>query len=87
MSKPIGPIEEGWQSYLKNVVNPAASFRQIAEMRRVFYAGAMIAATECFSVGADVEEDEEKALAKLRAVNNDIESFQMELGAGANGVN
>ena len=79
------PIEEGWLSYKANVVNPLNSPSQIAEMRRVFYAGAMIAATACFAV-ANADDDQD-ALAQLTAVNNDIESFQAELGMSAHGTN
>ena len=45
------PIATGWQSYLNNVVNPANSPDQIAEMRRVFYAGAMIAFVTSRAIG------------------------------------
>ena len=80
------PIEEGWQSYLKKVVNPANSARQIEEMRRVFYAGAMIAFVACTSVAPD-EVSEDDGVATLQAIHNDIEAFQAELIPTRGGVN
>lgn len=74
-----GPIEAGWKSYLEEAVNPKNSREQIMEMRRVFYAGAMIA-TIAFSNAADHLDDADRVKA-IAAIHSDLTSFQSELNA------
>lgn len=77
-----GPIKKGWDSYLKSVVNPKNNAEQIAEMRRVFYAGAMVSFVAYRNVGED-HVTEEDGVEILMAMQEEIEGFQEELRAGA----
>lgn len=72
----ISAIETGWQSYLSRVVNPANMPDQIAEMRRVFYAGAMVRFVAMTQATDLIEED---AIRVLRAMEEDLKSFKKEL--------
>lgn len=72
----IGPIETGWQSYLSRVVNPANTPDQIAEMRRLFYSGAMVTFVAMMQVPYLLEKD---GLRFLRAMEEDLKSFKKEL--------
>lgn len=76
----IGPIEEGWESYRRSVVNPLNSPQQVAEMRRVFFAGAMISFVAVTQAGAEGM-TEDQGVEVLKRITADIESFQKELAA------
>jgi hypothetical protein len=73
----IESIEAEWRCYREMVIPPAASDAQLVEMRRAFYAGAMIAfqaMVQCSRCG-DTEREKEAAAHHLLTLKEQVEAF------------
>ena len=77
-------IQEGWETYQKEVVHPNAGPIQLKETRMAFHGGASTVLEILAAVSEEKEYTEEAALAIIEGLSEEVVLFADELGGELN---
>ena len=83
-SRPVVPnlINNAWEGFREDVLDPTASQVQVTEMRRAFFGGALALFSALMTKLDPGEEETERDLAQMDAIDQELRDFVSRVGTG-----